>query len=406
MTKGTGTTGTTGAWAQEAEARRRPDAGHVPPTGTERLLHEAAVAGDRGAILKALAGSRLFVLVARLHADTPGFTPPLPAQPDPATPGRMCVTVLTSGALPPWHPDWVFEAIGLDDLARRWPPGARWLAVDPGTPYAVTLEAGPGKRRAWAKEQARSGGPRAGRLLTLGTGPLHGPAAHGLAIGAHLAVHNGLVWNDLGAAYEGYATDRLRLRNPWGVYNRATYRETLESLLAARLVGRTYESVLRIRQSLAGRLGRTPTAPEWSAALTDALARHRSTPEEAADAHEALRLAVTYEDRFRADGVLGAGERVDTLAAFDHGRAVNLVRLALAARLCDPVEAEQAVLRIGAQARQAYGSWAELSLGYSLARVMHFDADDPSGAKYAQSLTQHRLLTQDPESPYRNLAWS
>ncbi|MFJ8859147.1 DUF1266 domain-containing protein [Streptomyces sp. NPDC102451] len=402
MTTGTGTRGpgTPGTGAAEA-----PDAGWTPPTGTEGLLHGAA-AGSRDALLDALAGSRLFVLVARLHADAPGFTPPLPTGPDPVTPGRVCVTVLTSGTLPPWHPDWVFEAIGLDELARRWPAGVRWLAVDPGTPYAVTLEAGPGRRRAWLKAHARSGGPRTGRLLTLRTGPLHGPVAHGLALGAHLAVHNGLVWNDLGAAYEGYATDRHRLRNPWGVQNRADYREKLESLLATRLVGRTYESVLRIRHTLARRLGRTPTVPEWSAAVTDAQTRRRSTPAEAAEAHEALRLAVTYEDRFRADGVLGAGQRVDTLAAFDYGRAVNVVRLALGARLCDPGEAEQAVLRIGALAVQAYGSWAEFSLGYSLTRVMHFDADDPSGVKYEQSLAQHRTLTQDPVSPYRNLAWS
>ncbi|MFF4096369.1 DUF1266 domain-containing protein [Streptomyces sp. NPDC001834] len=382
-----------------------PWAGWAPPTETERLLHEAAMAGNRDALLDALARTRLFVLVARLHADTPGFDPPLTAQPDPAS-GRMCVTVLTSGALPPWHPDWVFEATGLDELARRWPDGVRWLGINPGTPYAVTLEAGPGRRRVWLKAHERSGGPRAGLLLTHRAGPLYGPVAHGLALGAHLAVHNSLVWNDLGAAYEGYATDRARLRHPWGVLDRAAYRETLEALLATRLVGRTYESVLRIRRALAGRLGRTPAVPEWSAALTDALTRRQSTPSEAAEAREALRLAVTYEDRFRADGVLGPGERVDTLAAFDYGRAVNVVRLALGARLCDPREAEQAVLRIGALARQAYGSWAHFSLGYSLARVMHFDADDSSGVTYEQSLAQHHALTQDPNSPYRNIAWS
>ncbi|MFJ4856613.1 DUF1266 domain-containing protein [Streptomyces sp. NPDC088730] len=235
-----------------------------------------------------------------------------------------------------------------------------------------------------------------------GAGPLHGPLAHGLALGAHLAVHNGLVWNELGATYQGYSTDRARLRNPWGVLDRAAYRKTLEALLTTRLVGRTYESVLQVRSTLAVRLGRTPTVPEWSAALT----RRRPAPAEAAEAQEALRLAVTYEGRLRADGALGADERVDTLAAFDYGRAVNVVRLALGARLCDPYEAEQAVLRIGALAGQAYSSWSRFSLGYSLARAMHFDEDDQSGVTYEQSLAQHRILTQDPDSPYRNIAWS
>lgn len=400
MTTGTGTTetGAPGAGAQWS--------GWGPPTGTEQLLHETAAGGDRDAMLDALAGSRLYVLAARLHADTPGYAPLLTAQPDPVTPGRKCVNVHTSGTLPPWHPEWVFEAIGLDELTRRWPDGVRWLVINPGTPYAVTLAAGPGRRRAWLKAHGRSAGPRTDLLVTHRAGPLHGPLAHGLALGAHLAVNNGLVWNELGATYEGYSTDRARLRNPWGVLDRAAYRETLEALLTTRLVGRTYESVLQLRRTLAGRLGRTPTVPEWSAALTDALTRRQATPSEAAEAHEALRLAVTYEGRLRADGALGADERVDTLAAFDYGRAVNVVRLALGARLCDPREAEQAVLRIGALARQAYGSWAQFSLGYSLARAMHFDEDDRSGVTYEQSLAQHRVLTQDPNSPYRNIAWS
>ncbi|MFJ3531545.1 DUF1266 domain-containing protein [Streptomyces sp. NPDC090132] len=400
MTTGTGTTGTgvPGAGAQWS--------GWGPPTETERLLHETAAAGDRDAMLDALARSRLYVLVARLHADTPGYAPLLTAHPDPVTPGRRCVTAHTSGTLPPWHPEWVFETIDLDELRRRWPDGVRWLVINPGTPYAVTVAAGPGRRRAWQKAHERSAGPQGDLLVTHRAGPLHGPLAHGLALGAHLAVNNGIVWNDLGATYQGYSTDRARLRHPWGVLDRAAYRETLETLLMTRLVGRTYESVLQIRSTLAGRLGRTPTVPEWSAALTEALTRRRTPPSEAAEAHEALRLAVTYEGRLRADGALGADERVDTLAAFDYGRAVNVVRLALGARLCDPHEAEQTVLRIGALAGQAYSSWAQYSLGYSLARAMNFDEDDRSGAMYEQSLAQHRVLTQDPNSPYRNIAWS
>lgn len=72
MTTGTGTTGAgvpgTGA----------PGSGWGPPTETERLLHETAAAGNRDTMLDTLARSRLFVLVARLHADTPGFIPRSP----------------------------------------------------------------------------------------------------------------------------------------------------------------------------------------------------------------------------------------------------------------------------------------------------------------------------------------
>ncbi|HET6861121.1 MAG TPA: DUF1266 domain-containing protein, partial [Streptomyces sp.] len=232
----------------------------------------------------------------------------------------------------------------------------------------------------------------------------------GLAMGAHLAVHNSIAWNQLGAAYQDYATDIEWLRRPWRVGNRAGYRQRLEELLATQLVGRTEEFVLRTRHNLAARLGRTPSHEEWSDSLTQALARRLGSGPDAEsrieEAVKSLRLTVRYEDRFRADGILSPEGRVDTLAAFDYGRAVNVVRMALGARYIDPSEAEQAVLRIGERARQAYGSWEAFSLGYALTRAIHFDDGDDPEVRYQETLAQHRILTQHPTSPYRNLPWS
>ncbi|MCX4964747.1 DUF1266 domain-containing protein [Streptomyces sp. NBC_00654] len=371
----------------------------------ERELYEATSRGGADAVLDALSRTPLYVLVPRLHADTPGFTAPLPSFHDPAT-GRICVPVLTPGMLPPWHPEWVFRRTRLAELALAWPRDRRWLSVNHGTPYAALVEARTRHHRAWLKADARSGGPRAGRLLTLGGGALHGPLAHGLALGAHLALHNGLVWNQLGAVYEDYPTDKARLRSPWGIHHRADYRERLDSLMRTRLVGRVHETVLRTRSALATRLGRTPSHQEWSEAVTGTPAARRADAEDLAEAREALRRIVRYEDLFRAEGFLAPDDRVDTLAAFDHGRAVNVVRLALGARFCEPAEAEQAVLRIGVLARRAYGSWADFSLGYCLTRLIHFDEDEGTGHTVQESLAQHRILTQDPTSPYRNIPWS
>ncbi|MDK0518021.1 DUF1266 domain-containing protein [Streptomyces sp. ML-6] len=377
----------------------------MPPTETERLLRESGASGDPGVVLDALSRCRLHVMVARLHADAPGYIAPFPSQHDPVT-GRMCVPVLTSGMLPPWHPEWVFRRTTLTELAARWPDNRWRLGVNLATPGAFTLDARPKNRRVWLSADERSAGPPTGRLLTDGGGPLHGPVAYGLAVGAHLAVHNGLVWNRLGAAYADYESDRAWLRNPWGVENRAGHRQTLDALMAARLVGRTHESVLRIRRALAGRLGRTPSLQEWSEGATGALGRRGASATELTEADEALRRVTRYEERFRADGVLAPGGRIDTLSAFDHGRAVNVVRMGLGARYCDPQEAERAVVRIGELARGTYGSWEEFSLGYALTRMIVFDGEDGVEEKYAQSLAQHRVLTQDPTSPYRNIPWS
>ncbi len=252
--------------------------------------------------------------------------------------------VLTPGLLPPWHPEWVFRAVDLGELSRSWPYDARRLAVNHGTAFAVLLDAGPRRSKAWQRADARSGAARAGELLTDAAGPLHGPLAHGLALGAHLAVNNGIVWNRLGAVYRDYATDRARLRSPWGIQHRADVRDRLDSLMKYRLVGRVQEGVLRARHTLALRLERPPTRAEWTEAVERAFAARDAG--DRAEAHRALHRFTRYEDRFRADGVLAPDRRIDTLAAFDLGRAVNVVRLALGARLSDPLGAEQDVLRL------------------------------------------------------------
>ncbi|MFI1245566.1 DUF1266 domain-containing protein [Streptomyces anulatus] len=378
----------------------------APPTEIERALSAAVAGGGADAVVELLARTRLYVLVARLHADIPGWTAPLPAIRDEVS-GRTCVPVLTQGMLPPWHPEWVFREVSLGELARIWPYDVRRLAVNHGTPYAATVDARPKRLKAWVRADELSGGAQQGVLLTDAGGPLRGPLAHGLALGAHLAVSNGLIWNRLGAAYENYASDRARLRSPWGIPHRAEYRDRLATLMKNQLVGRVQEGVLRTRHTLAHRLGRTPTREEWSDAVARAFAARDADDRAVAD--RALRHITLYEERFRADGVLAPEGRVDTLAAFDLGRAVNVVRLALGARYGDPHEAEQDVLRVGELARAAYSSWADFSLGYLMARVVHRAEDDgPEAAEptYRQSLTEHRLLTQDPTSPYRNIPWS
>ncbi|WP_455360446.1 DUF1266 domain-containing protein [Streptomyces sp. SYSU K21746] len=374
------------------------------PTDTERLLYEAKARDDWEAELAVLSRTRLYLLVSRLHADTPGFVAPLRPQRDPAT-GRQCVAVTTPGLLPPWHPDWVFQQTTLAELAERWPNDKWWLGINQGTPYATAVEARPLHREFWQELTEETGGVPNGQLLTDAMGPLHGPLAHGLALGAHLAVHNSLVWNRLGAAYFDYAGDIESLRRPWYVTNRAEFREKLADLMAAKLVGRTEEFALHARRNLGRRLGRAASAEEWESTVTQALTLRRATEAEVKEAAEAVRRIDRYEQRFRADGILAPDRRVDTLAAFDFGRAVNVVRLALGARFCDPQEAEQAVLRIGEVARQAYGSWEEFSLGYALTRALHYDEDE-SGTKYQESVAAHRILAQDPSSPYRNIPWS
>lgn len=112
-----------------------------------------------------------------------------------------------------------------------------------------------------------------------------------------------------------------------------------------------------------------------------------------------------YEERFRADGLLPAEGRVVSLVALDHAHAVNLVRWGLGARLCAPQQAEQAVAQAHAKAREVYGSWEEFAAGYALGRMLAFD-NGWFGPQYAEAVHLHRVLAQDPSSPWRALPFA
>ncbi|MFE7778782.1 DUF1266 domain-containing protein [Streptomyces sp. NPDC057445] len=389
------TTGTT-AWA--------------PPTETEQLLYEAreareaSASGVRGAELAVLSRAPLFLTLPRLHADTPGFRA-LPASvKDPET-GKPSLPVFTAGMLPPWNPEWVHRSVTLAELAQEW-PNDRWrLAVNPGSPCAITLEARRSHRQAWLRAAADTGGPRRGLLVTHTGGPLQGSLAHGLACGAHLSVHNSVAWNELGTTYFDYFRDAATLRGIWRVTNRAGFLDKLDALCNAMLCGREEAIALTARTGLTDRLGRSPSHEEWLDAVTRALLVRRADTETVEEVRATAGRIACYEERFRADGVLGAGERVDSLSAFDYGRIVAFVRMALGARLCAPQEAEQAVLTAGRLSRQRYASWGAFSAAYSLARVLAFDEDE-FGQTYQESVAQHRILTQDQKSPCRSVPWS
>ncbi|WP_254068631.1 DUF1266 domain-containing protein [Streptomyces sp. TM32] len=112
-----------------------------------------------------------------------------------------------------------------------------------------------------------------------------------------------------------------------------------------------------------------------------------------------------YEERFRADGLLPADGQVASLVALDHAHAVGLVRWGLSARLCAPPQAEHAVVQAGARAREAYGSWEEFAAGHALGRMLAFD-NGAFGPEYAQAVHLHRVLIQDPSSPWRGLTFA
>ncbi|MEU8680057.1 DUF1266 domain-containing protein [Streptomyces sp. NPDC048611] len=361
--------------------------GWAPPTDTERRLCEATARGDWEGQVAAIAGEDLYLAVPQQGQD------PLPVYDDPAAGGK-CIPVLTRGMLPPWQPQQFFDRVSVEELAEDWPNDKWRLAVNPGTPCAAYLPASRTHRAGWLRHRAQGGVRPGGLLVTHYGGPLHGPVAQGLACGAPIAVHHSVPWNELGTAFLDHAADAQTLRDQWSVTDPAGWQQRLDQLLGGQFVPAETEAALRAR-ARAGDAG----------AAKDTNGQETAGPADAADAPAVPELVTRYEERFRADGLLPADGRVVSLVALDHAHAVNLVRWGLGARLCTPHQAEQAVQQAAARAREVYGSWEEFAAGYALGRMLAFD-NGWFGPQYAEAVHLHRVLTQDPASPWRGLPFA
>ncbi|MEV3925295.1 DUF1266 domain-containing protein [Actinomadura coerulea] len=223
-----------------------------------------------------------------------------------------------------------------------------------------------------------------------------GRLAAALAVGAHLAVGNGVAWNRL-ADRESARDDRVLLERDWGVTDSEGWREQVDALLDARNSDPAIQMVLDRRGRGTGRRAWQDAIVAWCGERDIS----EQTVREVLDLSEAV---LRYEARFRADGLLPPDGRVESVYGYDFGRAVNMARWGLNAGYCDAEEAEKRVLTAGHRAHQVYASWQEFSAGYVLGRMLRFDEGE-FGEWYERSLTGHRVLAEDPGSPWRRMAW-
>ncbi|MCQ8774185.1 DUF1266 domain-containing protein [Streptomyces telluris] len=390
----------------------------TPPTDVEGQLQAATAHGDWGGQIGALAAAELYMEEGRAEAD--GLVPPAPLVPyrDPAS-GKRCLPVFTRGALPPWRPDRVFQRTALDDLALEWPHDKWHLAVNPGHPSAAVVPATPLDREAWLEVCAEAPPRTSGLLLSLYTGPLHGPLAHGLACGAPLAVRDGVPWNELGGVYRDYDEDRVALHGTWGIADPAGWWHLTQRLLAGDGADRVAEFALRAREGLAEHSADgAPATGQWREAVTHVLTHRAAAAAEVQALDTTVTRIAAAEEQLVRDAVLQPGQRVVSTAAHGLACAVTLARLALSARLCSPADAERIVLTAGETARRTYASWPAFSAGFLLGSALGPGAGDPragdpragdpraAASGHDAAVRAHHLLLGDPASPWRNIPWS
>ena len=335
----------------------------VPQTATvEKRLSEALKRGDLEGYLRALSDTHLLVFGSRRLADAGLEDPSAPLGLVQDIGGQFKVYAVTPNQAVDPGPHLVYHAMTLRTMLRRAAPLTWQLVVNQGTDHEGRIPVK--KLAAWVDNHPESIRPFSDygdRLVAADSWSREGAPAAALACGAHLAVQNEAPWNAIGYVYKDYPADVRLLREGWRITEYEHWRDTVEDLLTG-----------------------PGSAAEAAAAQTATV-----------DAHVAA---------LRRDGIWEAdvGRRVPDVRAWDYGRAVNLARWAAATKLCDMDEARETVGRAGRAAAELYRDWRELSAGYILGRLLHF-ADVDRNRYYRPIRKVHRILVEDPASPWRTL---
>jgi hypothetical protein len=236
---------------------------------------------------------------------------------------------------------------------------------------------------------------RSGKIITAADWPREGAFAQAMACGAQMAINQGVAWNDLSGSGHTKLALRVELANSWGVTGPADWRRTIESLLSE--AGDEADIVLELRPH-------GPDVESWQTLIRQTAQRSALGETETQELLAVAQRISRYEDRFRKDGILTGRAVATSVRAYDWGRAVNMARWGLRAGYCDRAQAEDAVLRAGALCAKHYSSWADLSAGYGLGRLLRFD-DDEFAVWYSTVCEPHQQLMTDERSPWRLLPW-
>jgi hypothetical protein len=237
---------------------------------------------------------------------------------------------------------------------------------------------------------------RSGSVVTDRSAPVTGPVAFGLACGAHMAVNQGVAWNDLEGAGFPKLELKANLAEMWGVHDHTDWRRASEAKLAQQTDNLEHLAVELRREA-------GVTAPNaWRQAIETAGQTGRVPLHSVRALVAAAERVSRLEERFRADRLIVGV--VPSVRVNDWGRAVNLARWGLRAGYCNRTEAENVVLRVGELCAAHYRSWADLSAGFALGRLLFFD-DEDFPVHYVTIREAHRRLLDEPDSPYRTLPW-
>ncbi|HNP55593.1 MAG TPA: DUF1266 domain-containing protein [Gordonia sp. (in: high G+C Gram-positive bacteria)] len=225
-------------------------------------------------------------------------------------------------------------------------------------------------------------------------GPLYGPLAQGLALGALRALSTPDLWNTLSAIGSDGAA-RRGLLTAWGIENTDDWFTTMTSLIGLTEFIET-ESMLDARAVSIARGGYSPS--QFEEVWHDWLADH-DYDDEAYEATQDRLAAITAVDEILCDsGLLAPGGHVGSIGGYSLTWAVYLARLGATAGYSTEAQAAQMILSARDRAAQIFASWTEFAVSSVGGALLH---EDITGFVQLRRIAA-TLLTVD-HSPWRAL---
>jgi hypothetical protein len=212
-------------------------------------------------------------------------------------------------------------------------------------------------------------------------------------------------WNDPTAS--GLSDrEKTQLVEQWGVHSREDWLANIERLVTVRRRRELWDLYLAVRAATAERLGRTPKAKEWLAAIVSEGGDKR-------DARTFVTSIEYIESQVRkkvGKSVVPPDVAVRTLDGYAIGQAVAMTTWGVALGHGDIAEARTIIHRINDDARPSFRSWADFGLSYIAGRVMHWsdgNVDEKSFEKFGDSWADFAAATTAKRNgPWATLSWS
>lgn len=241
-------------------------------------------------------------------------------------------------------------------------------------------------------------------------GPVHGPHAETLALGAPEAVRLGLFWNwperpgVPPGTLDATGEEQRALIDRWKITSRDSWLQVTDSAIRGlRVKSEPGEVALDVRDEVLETSGAAYLGLEdWLPAI-GAHGERNGWNEEQTDLMLRSAVKVYHAEQALAEvGLLPPGQRVVTMFAYDLAHATYLTQAGMRVGYSDPHTAQQMLAALAHNAGSVFDSWASFGASYVLGCSV-IEGGYPTDDVYRRAAEAVRTLLSSPQSPWTNI---